>query len=312
MASAATHAVLPKLATARGPPPPGRRRAALAPAALRRRRRLLAARVRLRPGPRGRAGRARDRLHLPRPERAGRRRRRAGAARAPRRPGRASRSTGRRSSWSGRTAGYPSDRAYLEYHRLSDERHRGCGRSRATRMTARRRARARLSMRAHSWRAVRERLERARASGRAAGASACSRSTPSCSGTGGRRARAGWAEVLAAAERSGRPPADAARGAGRARARAAPGRRVELGRGQDARDLGLARGRGPGLGRPAAGAAAAAGAGRAGASRRRGQRAARELLAVQSSDWAFMDHRGQAGDYPYRRATATRRRCWRP
>ena len=32
--------------------------------------------------------------------------------------------------------------------------------------------------------------------------------------------------------------------------------------------------------------------------------AARELLAVQSSDWAFMDHRGQAGDYPYLRATA--------
>lgn len=32
------------------------------------------------------------------------------------------------------------------------------------------------------------------------------------------------------------------------------------------------------------------------------QRAARELLAVQASDWAFMDHRGQAGDYPYRRA----------
>jgi 1,4-alpha-glucan branching enzyme len=33
-------------------------------------------------------------------------------------------------------------------------------------------------------------------------------------------------------------------------------------------------------------------------------RAARELLALQSSDWAFMDHRGLAGDYPYRRATA--------
>jgi 1,4-alpha-glucan branching enzyme len=31
-------------------------------------------------------------------------------------------------------------------------------------------------------------------------------------------------------------------------------------------------------------------------------RAARELLAVQSSDWAFMDHRGQAGDYPFDRA----------
>jgi 1,4-alpha-glucan branching enzyme len=33
-------------------------------------------------------------------------------------------------------------------------------------------------------------------------------------------------------------------------------------------------------------------------------RAARELLALQSSDWTFMDHRGQAGDYPYARATA--------
>jgi 1,4-alpha-glucan branching enzyme len=33
-------------------------------------------------------------------------------------------------------------------------------------------------------------------------------------------------------------------------------------------------------------------------------RAARELLALQSSDWAFMDHRAQAGDYPYSRATA--------
>ena len=32
------------------------------------------------------------------------------------------------------------------------------------------------------------------------------------------------------------------------------------------------------------------------------ERAARELLAVQSSDWAFLDHRGQAGDYAYTRA----------
>jgi 1,4-alpha-glucan branching enzyme len=32
------------------------------------------------------------------------------------------------------------------------------------------------------------------------------------------------------------------------------------------------------------------------------QRAARELLAVQSSDWAFLDAKRQAGDYPYRRA----------
>jgi 1,4-alpha-glucan branching enzyme len=32
-------------------------------------------------------------------------------------------------------------------------------------------------------------------------------------------------------------------------------------------------------------------------------RAARELLAVQASDWAFLDGRRQAGDYAYRRAT---------
>jgi len=32
------------------------------------------------------------------------------------------------------------------------------------------------------------------------------------------------------------------------------------------------------------------------------ERAARELLAVQSSDWAFLDHRGQAGDYAFGRA----------
>jgi 1,4-alpha-glucan branching enzyme len=33
-------------------------------------------------------------------------------------------------------------------------------------------------------------------------------------------------------------------------------------------------------------------------------RAARELLAVQSSDWAFLDSKQQAGDYPFRRAVA--------
>ncbi len=34
------------------------------------------------------------------------------------------------------------------------------------------------------------------------------------------------------------------------------------------------------------------------------ERAARELLAVQSSDWAFLDKRGQAGDYAFQRAIA--------
>ena len=33
----------------------------------------------------------------------------------------------------------------------------------------------------------------------------------------------------------------------------------------------------------------------------RAERAARELLAVQASDWAFLDKRGQAGDYPFQR-----------
>jgi 1,4-alpha-glucan branching enzyme len=33
------------------------------------------------------------------------------------------------------------------------------------------------------------------------------------------------------------------------------------------------------------------------------RRAARELLAVQASDWAFLDMRRQASDYPYRRVT---------
>ncbi len=34
------------------------------------------------------------------------------------------------------------------------------------------------------------------------------------------------------------------------------------------------------------------------------ERAVRELLAVQASDWAFLDQRGQAGDYPWQRSTA--------
>jgi 1,4-alpha-glucan branching enzyme len=33
------------------------------------------------------------------------------------------------------------------------------------------------------------------------------------------------------------------------------------------------------------------------------QRAARELLALQASDWAFLDKRRQAGDYPFQRVT---------
>ncbi len=57
-ASAATHAVLPLLATRQGLAPPARRRAALAPPPVRLGRRLLAARVRLRPRARVAARRA--------------------------------------------------------------------------------------------------------------------------------------------------------------------------------------------------------------------------------------------------------------
>ena len=46
---------------------------------------------------------------------------------------------------------------------------------------------------------------------------------------------------------------------------------------------------------------------RAGSEARRAERAARELLAVQASDWAFLDCRRQAGDYPSERATEPRR-----
>jgi 1,4-alpha-glucan branching enzyme len=42
----------------------------------------------------------------------------------------------------------------------------------------------------------------------------------------------------------------------------------------------------------------------AGLPRPAAERATRELLAVQSSDWAFLDKRGQAGDYAFQRVTA--------
>ena len=42
---------------------------------------------------------------------------------------------------------------------------------------------------------------------------------------------------------------------------------------------------------------------RAGLPGGRAERAARELLAVQASDWAFLDRRGQAGDYAWQRST---------
>jgi 1,4-alpha-glucan branching enzyme len=41
----------------------------------------------------------------------------------------------------------------------------------------------------------------------------------------------------------------------------------------------------------------------AGLGRASAERAARELMALQASDWAFLDRRRQAGDYPFQRST---------
>ena len=44
--------------------------------------------------------------------------------------------------------------------------------------------------------------------------------------------------------------------------------------------------------------------GAGGLPREAAERSARELLALQASDWAFLDRRRQAGDYPYQRSTS--------
>ena len=104
-----------------------------------------------------------------------------------------------------------------------------------------------------------------------------------------------------AAARARRPAADAERGA-------RPSTRPSRGR-RSARAGARARTCGRGRGRQVADLLAAArrlelrllrelGAGLRGDA---ASRAARELLAVQASDWAFLDSRGQAGDYPFER-----------
>ena len=187
--SAATHAVLPLLATdagvrlqlrSRRSPPTARASATLA-------RRVLAAGVRARavagPAARG-GGRAR---HLRRPHRRPRPRRPAPPAPAAHRRRAAARAARprRRSSSCGSDDGYP---AHARLPRLPPP-HRarppavGQRRRASTTRRAPRRRRARDAARLR-------RARRARASPAAACASA--RSTPSCSATGGTRGRAGW------------------------------------------------------------------------------------------------------------------------
>ena len=106
----------------------------------------------------------------------------------------------------------------------------------------------------------------------------------------------------ARARASGCSPLPAGAGRARARAAAACARRAGA-RARTCATWDSPRGRRPRLGGAAARAAPAAGARARACSGRRAQRAARELLALQSSDWAFLDDRGQAGDYPFQRAT---------
>ena len=79
--------------------------------------------------------------------------------------------------------------------------------------------------------------------------------------------------------------------------------RLDLGRGQGLPHLGLAAGRRPRLGRRGGWSCGCCGRSPAACAATPPLRAARELLAAQASDWAFLDKRGQAGDYAYQRAT---------
>ena len=114
---------------------------------------------------------------------------------------------------------------------------------------------------------------------------------------------AAWlGEVVAAAEGAGVRLLTATEALAEHEPVGAPDRGLQLGRGEGPQHLGLAAGGRPRLGREAARAAASCAPSR-GLDGPAAMRAARELLAVQASDWAFLDRRGEAGDYAYQRAT---------
>ena len=149
-------------------------------------------------------------------------------------------------------------------------------------------------------------------SGSRTAACSAARSTPSCSATGGTRGRPGSAPCWRRREAQGVrlvtvSRGDRARGAGGARARTRrPGARAK-----DFVDLGRAA---PWPSWPSRRAprelrtvAAVAGHGAPHAAL---ERAARELLAMQASDWAFMVTRDLAGGLPARADAPPRRRPW--
>ena len=204
-------------------------------------------------------------------------------------------------SWLWSLDGYPSDPVFADFHRKSlrgsrpwsiagepydpergEQRARELGRRFAAAVAARLRALRRPSAGVPGcW---------------------CSRSTPSCSATGGGRDRPGSRRCWRSAGEHGIELVTL----GEARERH-PGERRALrpsswGEGKDLRtwdspavaDMAWAARRLElrvlrGLHGPAPAPAI--------------ERAVRELLAVQASDWAFLDRRGEAGDYPWQRST---------
>ena len=205
-------------------------------------------------------------------------------------------------AWLWSLDGYPSDPAHAQFagKSLRGIRHLA-GRRRRLRPGRRRGRRAAPGGGVPR----RDRRAPARPTPRSAAVAACSssRSTPSCSATGGRRGRSGCGRCWrgrrprgSACSPSRRRWPSTSRSSGRCAPR--PGARArtcgtwdsppvaDLAWGARRLELRLLRA----LSRRAA---------------RRGAptRAARELLAAQASDWAFLDQRDQAGDYAYQRAT---------
>jgi 1,4-alpha-glucan branching enzyme len=197
-------------------------------------------------------------------------------------------------------AGYPSDRAYLEYHRLSENGMRLWsigGEPYSPRAGAKRAAEHAAGFLA----AVRDRLERHRAESGRAGLCVFAIDTELL-GAWWAEGPAWLREVIRGAELENvrlltlgqalhehpgarRPVAETSWGEGKTLETWDSPAVADMAWGARRLELRLLRALGSN-----------------GVSPHAAQRAARELLAVQASDWAFMDHRGQAGDYPYRRA----------
>ena len=225
------------------------------------------------------------------------------------RPGRRADRLGDRLARVGRRARLPGDRDLPRLPRPDGARPQAVEqRRRALRHYAALRARARAT-RATSSAASIARLDAYRAERGRAGPRAASRSTPSCSATGGTRGCAGSRFVLDEARlRRACALADRCRTRSqrhepvRARARA-----VHVGHAEGPEHVGLARRGATSPSRSAAPSCARSRRPRRAAGDPALERAARELLALQSSDWAFQMTYDLAADYPRRRVARARR-----